>query len=74
MVVRRAVPRIIRGARPRWLIGSGDRGARSIRSVAADRNTMKTDEAVLIVGPTTYRWKVRDADNMVAILNSKLYA
>jgi Short C-terminal domain len=46
----------------------------AITGVSHDRKTLGTDEVKLTVGSVTYEWKVKNAEQMVAELHSKMFA
>lgn len=46
---------------------------KAVTGVAHDRKTLGTDEVKLVVGSITYEWKVKNAEEMVAELHSKIY-
>lgn len=47
---------------------------KAITAVSHDRKTLGTDEVKLTVGSVSYEWKVRNAEEMVAELHSKMFA
>ena len=46
---------------------------RSVSGVHHDRKTLGTDLVRLDVGPVSYEWKVKNAEEMVAELHSKIF-
>jgi hypothetical protein len=46
----------------------------AVTGVSHDRKTLGTDEVKLTVGSVTYEWKVKNAEQMVAELHSKMFA
>jgi hypothetical protein len=46
----------------------------AVTGVSHDRKTLGTDEVKLTVGSVSYEWKVKDAEQMVAELHSKMFA
>ena len=47
---------------------------RSVTGVHHDRKTLGTDLVRLDVGAVSYEWKVKDAEEMVAELHSKIFS
>jgi hypothetical protein len=46
----------------------------AVTGVSHDRKTLGTDEVKLTVGSVSYEWKVKNAEAMVAELQSKMFA
>jgi hypothetical protein len=47
---------------------------KSISAVSHDRKTLGTDEVKIQIGSVSYEWKVKNAEEMVAEIHSKMFA
>jgi hypothetical protein len=46
---------------------------KAVTGVAHDRKTVGTDQVKLTIGSVTYEWKVKNAEQMVHELHTKIY-
>ena len=46
---------------------------KAVTGVSHDRKSLGTDEVKLTCGSVTYEWKVKEAEQMVAELHSKMF-